>query len=41
MNAPEAASPVPRLQVRDLTTTLVQRDGVVPLVRVAAAAAHS
>lgn len=33
MNAPEAASPVPRLQVRNLTTTLVQSDGVVPLVR--------
>jgi len=33
MNAPEAASSVPRLQVRNLTTTLVQRDGVVPLVR--------
>ena len=33
MNAPEATSPVPRLQVRDLTTTLVQSDGVIPLVR--------
>ncbi len=33
MNAPEAASAVPRLQVRDLTTTLVQREGAVPLVR--------
>jgi peptide/nickel transport system ATP-binding protein len=33
MNTPEAASPVPRLQVRDLTTTLVQSDGEVPLVR--------
>lgn len=33
MTTPEAASPVPRLQVRDLTTTLVQSDGVIPLVR--------
>ena len=33
MNSPEAATPVPRLQVRNLTTTLVQSDGVVPLVR--------
>ena len=33
MNAPEAASPVPRLQVRDLTTTLLQSGGAVPLVR--------
>ena len=33
MSSPEAASPVPRLQVRNLTTTLVQSDGVVPLVR--------
>lgn len=33
MTTPEAASSVPRLQVRDLTTTLVQSDGVIPLVR--------
>lgn len=33
MTTPEAASPVPRLQVRDLTTTLVQSDGAIPLVR--------
>ena len=33
MNAPEAAPVVPRLQVRDLSTTLVQRQRVVPLVR--------
>jgi recombinational DNA repair protein (RecF pathway) len=33
MSAPEAASVLPRLQVRGLTTTLVQRDGQVPLVR--------
>lgn len=33
MNATEAAFAVPRLMVRDLTTTLVQREGVVPLVR--------
>ena len=33
MSATEAASVVPRLQVLGLTTTLVQRDGQVPLVR--------
>jgi peptide/nickel transport system ATP-binding protein len=33
MSSPEAASSVPRLQVRDLNTTLVQSDGVMPLVR--------
>ena len=33
MSAPEAVSVLPRLQVRELTTTLVQRDGHVPLVR--------
>lgn len=33
MSSPEAASPVPRLQVRNLTTTLMQSNGVVPLVR--------
>ena len=33
MSAPEAVSVLPRLKVRELTTTLVQRDGHVPLVR--------
>lgn len=33
MSTSDAASVLPRLQVRDLTTTLVQRDGSVPLVR--------
>jgi peptide/nickel transport system ATP-binding protein len=33
MSALEAVSVLPRLQVRELTTTLVQRDGHVPLVR--------